>query len=107
MYKWLFKFLCLAGGLLVGFVTAYALVSFKVAATSPFALNLSKHTEPTDRVFAEMVRLGEAEAVFRGCGTGATSTNLNPSAREILLQNEAALINPAALSTLPPLKSYG
>jgi hypothetical protein len=39
MNKWVSKFLCLIASLLVGCVIGYAVMTFRVVASSPFGLN--------------------------------------------------------------------
>jgi hypothetical protein len=92
MRRWAVTIAFFIASLVVGFAITYGVTTYRVVAKSPFGLNLSTPVKPIERVFAGMVRLGEAEAVFRDCGTG-TTTNLNASSRENLLQNETALIN--------------
>src|ERR1700737_4926480 len=106
MRGWLFKIALLVAGLIVGFVISYVATTFRVVEMSPFALNRAKHTEPFERVFVEMVRLGEAEAVLRGCGTGSGS--LSRESHESFLEKEAELIKSLRLDVqssrlAPPL----
>jgi hypothetical protein len=90
--KWAIRVSWLGASFIVAFTLAYGATTYKIVANSPFGLNLSKPSDPTERVFAKMVRLGEADAVLRDCGTANRSTD-HPSSRATLLDSQAQLLN--------------
>jgi hypothetical protein len=88
MRELVFKSLCLITSMMVGFAMGYAAMTLGVSAMSPIGLNLNKSTEPFQRTFVEMSRLGEAETVLRSC----TEVS-DPSTRQTLLAVESDVIN--------------
>jgi len=82
-----YKGLAFITGALLGFVISYGAVSVKVAAMSPIGLALTKSNDPFVRVYAEMVRLGEAETVIHSC-----ANKPNISSQQAMARSESDLI---------------
>jgi hypothetical protein len=103
MRKLAFKFLWLAMSLIIGFAIGYAATSISVVAASPVGLNLARTSDPSTRVFVEMARLKQAEAVLGSCKYASIFVPQQSS-----LQAESALIEGLRIDTkasgfAPPL----
>jgi len=65
-------------------------MTFRIVAMAPFALNLAKPSDSFERVFGEMVRLGEAERILKRCETRPNSSS--GQSRDQYLDVQAELI---------------
>jgi hypothetical protein len=66
-HKWISRLLVFAASVTVGFVAGFVVMDLRVVRASPIGFDLTQKSNLFDRVFVELVRLGEAERVLGSC----------------------------------------
>lgn len=102
-HKWVSRLLVFIASVTIGFAAGFVVMDLRVVRASPIGLDFSKKSNSFDRVFAEMVRLGETERVLGSC-----KDRYDVPSRKTLLDIEAGLIAKLRADTnsgenVPPL----